>query len=156
MNLQKKMRTPESSLSIRFFGADGSFVDYGVVSRRCITDAFVEMLVDTLQSADATFSDFKYHDSGEGFTAEDATDTALETPCAEARDAGTQTEGATANIYRSVATHTYAGAFSITEHGLFNAATVGILLDRSVFTAKAVGIGDKLEFTYEVIFPSGS
>ena len=35
-------------------------------------------------------------------------------------------------------------------------AAAGILLDRSVFTAKPVSIGDKLEFTYEVLFPSGS
>ena len=156
MQITTTMRKPEASLAIRFFGVDGTIIDFGVVSRKCVTDDWVEMLVDVLQSTDATFSDFKYHDSGEGVVAEDETDAALGSPCGEARDAGTQTEGASANIYKSVATHTYAGAFSITEHGLFNAAAAGVLMDRSVFTAKPVDVGEKLEFTYEVLFPSGS
>ena len=156
MEIMRTMRKPEASLSIRFFGVDGIFIDFGVVSQKCVTDDWVEMLVDVLQSADGTFSDFKYHDSGEGVVVEDTTDSALGSPCGEARDTGTQTEGAAANIYKSVATHTYAGAFDITEHGLFNAAAAGILMDRSVFTAKPVGIGDKLEFTYQIVFPSGS
>ena len=122
---------------------------------RCVTDAYVALLVDELQASEALHSTFKYHDSGEGTTAENATDTALETPCGEARDTGTQIEGATANIYKSVATHTYGDTFAITEHGLFNASTVGTLMDRSKFAAVNVGNGEKIEFTYQLTVNSG-
>lgn len=142
-------------LSLRVFRANGDVEDLGVVSIHAVTDAFVEAIVDTLQSPVAAFSDYKYHDSGEDNTVESATDTALGTPCGEARDTGTQTEGATANIYKSVATHTYAGTFTITEHGLFNAAAAGTLMDRSVFTAVNVAPGDKIEFTYQLTCASG-
>jgi len=121
----------------------------------CVTDAYVALLVDELQADQAAHSTFKYHDSGTGVGAEAATDTALGTPTAEARDAGTQIEGATANIYKSVATHTYGGSFAITEHGLFNAATAGTLMDRTKFAAVNVANGEKIEFTYELTVSSG-
>lgn len=144
-----------ASLSAKVLRLDGSVEDFGVVSAHEVTDAFVAELVDTLQSSVAAFSDYKYHDSGTGSTAEDATDTVLVTPCGEARDIGTQTEGATADIYKTVATHTYAGAFTITEHGVFNASTGGTLMDRSVFTGISVLSGDKIEFTYQLTCTSG-
>lgn len=121
---------------------------------RVVTDVFVAELVDGLQSAEY-INIWKYHDSGTGVGAEAASDTALGTPCGESRDAGSQIEGATANIYKSVATHTYAGTFSITEHGLFSAATGGILMDRTKFTAIGVDADDKIEFTFEITFSAG-
>jgi hypothetical protein len=144
-----------ATLGIRVFRKDGMVEDRGVVSVHAVTDAFVAALVDTLQSSEAAFSLYKYHDSGEGSTAEAAADTVLETPCGEARDTGTQIEGATANIYKSVATHTYAGSFAITEHGLFNDSGAGTLMDRSVFTAVNVASGDKIEYTYQLTCASG-
>jgi hypothetical protein len=93
---------------------------------------------------------FKYHDSGTGTTAESNSQTTLITPCGEARDAGTQVEGASANIYKTVATHTYAGTFAITEHGVFSASTSGTLLDRSLFAEINVESGNKIEFTYQL------
>ena len=122
---------------------------------RCVTDAYVALLVDELQSDQATHSTFKYHDSGTGTVAEAATDTGLGTPCGDARDTGTQAEGATANVYKSVATHTYGSSLAITEHGLFNAATVGTLMDRSVFLAVNVANGEKIEFSYQLTVNSG-
>ena len=136
--------TPLSArLSIRVFRKNGTVEDKGVVSIHAVTDAFVAELVDTLQSTPlAVFSDYKYHDSGTEDTAEDQT-------------VGTQVEGDTANIYKSVATHTYGGAFAIVEHGLFNAATVGTLMDRSVFSAINVLAGDKIEFSYSLSCTAG-
>ncbi len=145
----------QSALSARLIRKDGTVVDYGVVCERVVTDAFVAALVDTLQSSVASFSDFKYHDSGTGTNVEAAADTVLQTPCGEARDVGTQIEGATANIYKSVATNTYGGTFAITEHGLFNNAAAGTLMDRSVFSAINVDSGDKIEFTYQLTCTSG-
>jgi len=144
-----------AQLSIRVFRKDGTVEDLGIVSFHSVTDAFVAFLTDSLQGTEADWVNFKYHDSGTGVTGEAAGDTALETPCGEARDIGSQIEGATANIYKSVATNTYAGAFAITEHGLFNAAAAGTLMDRSVFSAIAVTSGDKIEFTYQLTSASG-
>ncbi len=145
-----------ATLSIRVFRKGGDIEDHGIVSTHVVTDAFVAELVDALQAGGvAAFDDYKYHDSGTGVNVEAAADTALQTPCGEARDVGTQIEGATANIYKSVGTNTYAGAFAITEHGLFNAAVAGTLMDRSVFSAITVASGDKIEFTYELTGTSG-
>ena len=119
-----------------------------------VTDDFVEYLVDNLIAELAAFGDFKYHDSGTGVVAEDVTDAGLGTPCGEARDVGTQVESSS-KVYKSVATNTYAGAFAITEHGLFNNAAGGILMDRTVFAAINVVATNQIEFTYELTCPSG-
>ena len=125
------------------------------VRNRVVTDVYVNLLVDDLQASVADHSTFKYHDSGTGTAAEAATNTALGTPWGGARDVGTQIEGATANVYKSVATTTYTGTFAITEHGIFNAATVGTLMDRSVFAAINVVNGNQIEWTYELTVSSG-
>jgi hypothetical protein len=122
---------------------------------KCVTDAFVNYVVDQLQTETSTFGDFKYHDSGTGTGAEAAGDTGLGTPCGDARDTGTQVEGATANIYKSVATHTYGGSLAITEHGLFNASSNGTLMDRTKFAAINVVSTDQIEFTFQITFASG-
>jgi len=150
----------QSTLTVRHLVPDGkggfteALGDRRVVKNKCVTDVFVNLLADALHTA-GYLNAFKYHDSGTGVGAEAATDTALGTPCGEARDVGTQTEGASANIYKSVATHTYGGTFSITEHGLFDAATVGNLADRTKFASVGVANGEKIEFTYELTVNSG-
>ena len=126
-----------------------------MVKNKVVTTAFVNDIVDNLIAEVAAFGDYKYHDSGTGVGAEGAANTALGTACGEARDAGTQVEGTSTNQYKSVATHTYAATFAITEHGLFNAATAGTLMDRTVFTAINVVSGDKIEFTFTITFSSG-
>lgn len=145
-----------AKLSVRVFRKTGEIIDYGVVSTRCITTAFVELLVDKLQGLAGDLDTFKYHDYGTGDTAESSADTELETPTAEAREVGTQVEGTSGEIYKSVATHAFAGTFTIAEHGLFNAATNGVLMDRSVFTTPVpVNSGDTIEGTYELTFTAG-
>ena len=121
---------------------------------RCVTDAYVALLVDELQSSQAAHSTFKYHGSGTGTGDEAAADTTLGTEV-ETRDTGTQAEGATANIYKSVATHTYGSSLAITEHGLFNASEAGTLMDRSKFSAVNVTNGEKIEFTYQLTVTAG-
>lgn len=129
--------------------------DYGVVSRRVVTTAFVTFVVDQLQTETSVFGDFKFHDSGVGTTAENVTDTAMETTDGESRATGTQTESA-ANAYRSVGTIAYTSTKAITEHGLFNDATTGTLMDRSVFSAVNVVNGDSITFTYTLTLTAGS
>lgn len=148
--------TIEATLTARHFDVNGKEIKKDKrVGHKCVTDAFVNKVVDQLQSSSGEIANFKYHDSGTGTVAEASGDTALGTPCGESRDTGTQVEGATANIYKSVATHTYAGSFAITEHGLFDAATSGTLMDRTKFAAVNVANGEKIEFTYELTLSSG-
>lgn len=133
---------------------DGTKINYGVASRRVVTDAFVAFVVDQLQVETSIFGDFKFHDSGVGVTAENAANTAIETTDGEARATGTQTESA-ANAYRSVGTIAYTTTKAITEHGLFNDASAGTLMDRSVFSAINVVNGDSIQFTYTLTLTSG-
>lgn len=134
--------------------ADGQRIDYGVVSYRSITTAFVGYVVDQLQTETSTFGDFKYHDSGVGTTAENVANTDIETTDGESRVTGTQTESA-ANVYVSVGTITYTSTKAITEHGLFNASTAGTLMDRSVFSAVNVVNTEQITFTYSLTVSSG-
>jgi hypothetical protein len=147
--------TYEATLSATVFRADGTVERLGVISHRVVTSAFVNLLVDTLQSAVAAFSLFKYHDCGTGTGAESAGDVGLGTPFGGARVAGTQIEGASVNIYKSVATIPFTSTLTITEHGLFNATSGVTLMDRSVFTGIPVNNGDSIQFTYELTCNAG-
>jgi hypothetical protein len=146
--------TMTAELSVVLQRRDGSVVNYGVVGYRSITTAFVNYMVDQLQTETSTWGDFKYHDSGVGSTAENVANTAMETTDGESRVAGTQTESS-ANIYVSVGTITYTTTKAITEHGLFNDATAGTLLDRTVFSAINVVNTDTVTFTYSLTVSSG-
>ena len=133
---------------------DGVRQPLGVICRKKVTDDFVEFIVTQLQSETSAFGDFKYHDSGIGVGAEDKTDSALGTPWGGARTVGSQIQGASAHIYKSVATTTYNATKAITEHGLFNAAAAGILMDRSVFSAINVVDTNQIEWTYNLTINS--
>lgn len=147
--------TMHSQLSIKVRRSDGWTIDYGVVGYRSITTAYANFLVDQLQTEDSTIGDFKYHDAGVGTTAENVSNTTIETTDGESRATGTQTEGASANIYKSVGTISYTSTKAVTEHGLFNSSTTGTLMDRTVFSAVNVVSGDAIEFTYQYTVSTG-
>lgn len=129
----------------------GKWKPLGMIATKKLTTAFANYLVAALQNQTTSPIDiFKYHDSGIGVGEEDPANTTLGTPTGDARVVGTQAQGASTNIYRSVATITYAAAKAVTEHGIFSASTSGTLMDRSVFAAINVAIGEKIEFTYEL------
>jgi hypothetical protein len=135
--------------------ADGSMVNYGIISRLVVTTAFVNFMVDQLQTETSVWGDFKYHDSGVGTTGAAISDTDIETTDGESRAIGSQEEGASANIYKSIGTITYTTTKAITEHGLFNASTGPTLLDRHTFTAINVVNTDSIQFTYEFTVSAG-
>lgn len=142
-------------LYARKFGVDGHVVDYGLISTRLVTTAFVNFMVAQLQTETSEWGDFKYHDSGTGIVSADVGNTGLGTPWGGARTVGTQVEGASANIYESVATTAYNDTFAITEHGLFSQAAGTTLMDRHVFAAINVVNGDSISFTYELTCTAG-
>jgi hypothetical protein len=140
------------ALTARVTRADGTVVDYGLLSRRFITTAGVTFLTNCFLNT-AEPETINFHGMGTGAVAEAIADTALGAEV-ETRVAGTQS-AFTANQYRTVATLTATAARVITEHGLFSAATVSTLWDRSVFAAMNLAIGDSIQFTYTVTFTAG-
>lgn len=142
----------------------GAVTDFGLLSARVVTDAGVAYIVDAWQNI-VELENMKYHGFGTGTTAEAAGQTALVTELTteyvsdNTRPTGTTTEGATGNIYRTVATLSpdSGGTLAITEHGVFSATSAGTLLDRSKFSAiNLVAGSDSLQTTYELTLTSGS
>lgn len=146
--------TPVGRLHAVVVRSDGSQEALGLISTKVVTDAGVAFLVDAMQGITEP-EVLRFHASGTGTTAEAASQTALVTEVGS-RVSGTLAEGASANIFRTVATINYTSTLAITEHGIFSASTGGTLLDRSVFAAINVINGDSIQFTYELTFPAGS
>jgi hypothetical protein len=130
---------------------DGNMLAEGLVSCRLVTAAFTRYLVDSLQDSSSYPMDaFKYHALGTGGTAEANSQTSLVTEV-ESRVAGTQVEGASPSVYKSVATVTFTGSHAIAEHGLFSAATSGTMMDRSALDpVDNVIADDQIEYTYQL------
>ena len=152
------------ALFITVTRGNGDVVPYGLASLRVVTDVGVGYIVDAFQNS-VELENMKYHGYGTGSTTESASQTALVTELTtqyasdSTRPTGTTTEGATANIYRTVATLSpdTGGTIAITEHGIFSASSSGVMLDRSVFSAVNLVAGsDSMTTTYDLTFPSGS
>lgn len=141
---------------------DGTTLDLGCVGKRVVTTAGVNYLRDDFAAGagSADISTFKYHACGTGTTAEAIGDTALVTECTTAlnpdstRGVGTQVNSV-AKTYSTVATLTFDASAAVTEHGLFSAASTGVLWDRTVFAAINVGSGDSIQFTYTLVISDG-
>ena len=142
---------------VKVDGLTGQRTDYGLVSRKKVTTVGVGYIVDAFQNS-VEMENMKYHALGTGTNAESNGDTALQTELTteyvgNTRATGTTTEGASANIYRTVgAVVLDSGTPAVTEHGVLSAASSGVLLDRSVFSAiNLVGAsGDGVTATYEL------
>ncbi|MGE0367223.1 MAG: hypothetical protein AB7Q00_15965 [Phycisphaerales bacterium] len=139
---------------------NGSIVNLGIISLRVVTDTGVGFIVDAFQNT-VEVENLKFHGYGTGTNAEAAGNTALQTELTtqyatdNTRPTGSTTEGASANIYRSVATLSPDASVAITEHGMFSANSGGVLFDRSVFSAINLTNVDSLQTTYDLTVPSG-
>lgn len=142
---------------------NGDIVDYGLVSARMVTTVGVNFIVDAFQNS-VELETMRYHGIGTTNTAENVADSALAAELStvynpnDTRATGTLAEGATANIYRTVATNNVDGAATIVEHGIFSQAATGggVLLDRSVFAGIGMVSGNSLQSTYDLTFTAGS
>lgn len=136
--------------------------DYGWAGWKLITTAGVNYLVDAWQNS-VELESFKYHGIGTGSTAENIADTALVTELTteynpdSTRATGSLTEGASANIFRTVGTNTLDGTpgAALREHGVFSAASAGTLWDRTVYAAITLSSGDSLQSTYDMTATAG-
>lgn len=136
--------------------------DYGVVSTKVVTTAGVGFIVDAFQNL-LELEIMKYHGLGTNNTAEASGDTALGAELTTAynpdntRATGSLTEGASANIFRTVGTNTVDGSAAVVEHGIFSQSATGggTLLDRSVFSVVNLSSGDALQSTYDLTLNAG-
>lgn len=151
------------TLYLDHFRADGDVLELGLASMRVVTTAGVNYIVDAFQNS-TELENLKYHGIGTGTNAEAVGDTALQTESTTAlnpdstRATGSTTEGASANIYRTVGTLTADATIACTEHGVFSAASTGTgtLLDRSVFSVVTLASADSIQATYDLTFAAGS
>jgi hypothetical protein len=165
VGLARTLRLPTmyGQLWLTVIRSDGAIVDLGLASLRVVTTAGVNFLVDAMQGT-VEPEILKYHGIGTGNTAEAAADTALVTESTTAlnpdntRATGSLTEGASANIFRTVGTLTADATIAAVEHGIFSQAATGggTLLDRSVFSTVNLASGDSLQATYDLTFTAGS
>jgi hypothetical protein len=152
-------------LSLTVIRGNGQVVDLGLASLRVITTTGVNAIVDAFQNT-KELENFKFHGFGTGSGAEAAGNTALGTELttqyvSDVRPTGTTEEGASANIYKTVATLSpdSGGTLQITEHGLFDQAATGggVMLDRDLFTAVPITAGsDSLQGDEQITFGAGS
>lgn len=150
--------------AVHIDGKTGQRTDYGVVSRRLITNNGVAFLVDDWDNDATDITTLHFHGCGTGTNAEAAGDTALQTESTTAlnpdntRATGTESQPA-ANQLRTVGTLTFDADAAVTEHGIFSQSATGggTLWDRSVFSAiNVVGAnGDSIQFTYTLSVSSG-
>lgn len=151
------------SLYITHIRNDGEVLELGLASMRVVTTAGVNFLVDALQGT-VEPEILKFHGVGTTNTAEAAADTALAAESTTAlnpdstRATGSLTEGASANIFRTVGTLTADASIAAVEHGIFSQAATGggTLLDRSVFSTVNLASADSIQFTYDLTLPAGS
>lgn len=159
-----RVPTHFGALFIDVHRANGEHLPLGLASCRVVTNNGVGFIVDAFQNL-VELENMKYHGMGTGTNAEDAADSALQTELTteynpnSTRATGSTTEGAGANVYRTVGTNTIdSGTPAVTEHGVLSQAATGggVLLDRSVFAAVNLAAGDGITFTYDLTFTAGS
>lgn len=135
-----------------FTGELGWLENVGLVSRAKVTVEFRDFTVDNLVSDTTEWGDFKFQRPGLGTNAESNTDTGLQTD-AGLEATGTQLEGATADIYKSVATVTADATETWEEHSIASqtGAGGGSLMDRSLISPNVSVVNlDTVEFTYQI------
>jgi hypothetical protein len=154
--------TAIATLEAKLIKADGTVIDYGILSYRVITDAGVAYIVDDWDGGADDINELDFHGCGTGTNAEAAADTALQTESTTAlnpnstRASGVNSQPA-ANQFRSTGTLAFDGSAAITEHGIFDQAATGggTLFDRSVFSAINVVSGDSIAFQYTLTLTAG-
>lgn len=144
-------------------GRPGSVENYGVTSRRLITNNGVAFLVDAWQNT-FELEIMKYHGIGTGSTAEAAGDAALVTELTtqynnsgDNRATGTLTE-TSAPVFATVGVNLLDTGATIAEHGIFSVITPGsgVLWDRSLTGSQVLSAGDSIQTTYSLTVTAGT
>lgn len=148
--------TSKGFVEYHLYDERGALKDHRVVPNVITNVGLAEMasliLLDNPDSATA----FDFIAIGTGTTAAAASQTALVTEITTGgggRTAGTGTTVTTSvtdDTSQLTATFSFTGTFAITESGVFNAASAGIMLCRQVFAVINVVSGDSLVVTWKI------
>ena len=136
------------------FGLTGLYAN-SVGVKNLVTNAGFAGIAARIGS-DSTEVLFNYIATGTGTNAANASDTTLQTELASSgltRATGTVsrvTTSVTNDTHQVAKTFTVTGTQAVTEVGLLNASSSGVLLGRNVFSAVNVVNGDSLAVTYQV------
>lgn len=131
--------------------------DLGIVGVKSVTAEFAKLLADALGAyAASTITTFNAHGQGDGSAAEATSDAALSSQRG-GRSVGSQTHGASSNIYQSVGTIAATASYTVIEHGIFDTtgAASDRLLDRTVLDSFVVATNDEVEWTYQLTIVTG-
>ena len=135
-----------------FTGKIGWWENVGIVAHGKVTTAFRDFQVDMLVADTTEWGDFKFHRPGTDATAEANAQTALIAD-AGLEASGTQLEGSSSDIYKSVATVTADATETWQGHSLrsITGAAGGTMMDRSLISPTvSVVNNDTVEFTYQM------
>jgi len=95
---------------------------------------------------------FGYIAVGTGTTSPSASDTALQSEVMRVASTNTQvTTNVTNDTLQLQATFNFTSSYAITEAGIFNASSGGVLLARQTFGAINVASGDSIIITWKVV-----
>jgi hypothetical protein len=126
-----------------------------VLVRNIVTNAGLAGIASRINGAGSE-AIFNYIAIGTGATAAAAGDTTLQTEIASgggsraAATASRVTTSTTNDTARLVYTFTFSSSFAITESGVLNASSSGVLLCRQTFSAINVANGDSLQLTWDI------
>lgn len=145
--------------AVHIDGKTGKRTEYPCLSTQYVTNVFLAIVTGCMRANAGNLASiqlFKYHGVGTGTATPAATDTALGAETIYVYGSERTSDGTRAGsaaTYVSVSTVTFVTvptSLAITEHGLFDTATIGEgnLLDRSKFTAITVVTSDQIIFTY--------
>nr|DAE40588.1 MAG TPA: tail collar fiber protein [Caudoviricetes sp.] len=150
MNSQDKLST-KGGVSITVVHSDGSASTYR--NHNLITDAGIDFLANSFGNA-TRLSQMAYIAVGTGTAAAANSDTALGTELLRKSAGVTHTAGTTkVTVEATFSAGEATGA--LTEAGILNASTGGILFDRIVFPVINKGASDTVTFTFEITLSRG-
>jgi len=134
-------------INFKLFDKDGAFKDERDINNLVVT-AGKNYLAAWLAAASQADYFMKYVALGEGLTAAQSTDLALET---ELTSRVIGTISSSTNVWQNQATFgPGVNTGAITEAGLFSASTLGTLFARQVFAVINKSAGDTLQVTWQI------
>lgn len=129
--------------------ADGSVIEYE--KQNLVVDVGVDFICDAMAKPSSRPNVLSHIAIGEGNTAANAADTELETELD--RNAATYAHNTGDTFFTMEATFGAGeGTGDVTEAGLLNAASTGILFNRVVFSAIPKEASDTLDITFTITF----
>ena len=132
--------TITSELRAKVIRADGSMVDYSVLSRKVVTNNGVAFIVDAFDNT-VELENMNYHGAGTGTNSENASDSALQTE-ARPRSISTRATGTRASpapIFTALSALTFDADAAITEHSVFSQpATGGGVCSTAPYSARSM------------------